>query len=48
MIFIAGVINAAAGVKAAVHHLGMTGVKWEEVRVELSSEASQEMQCIGR
>lgn len=44
--FMAGVINATAGIKskteriqviviAAVHHLGMEGLKWEEVRDEL-------------
>ncbi len=56
--FIAGVINATAGVKsktekiqiivkAAVHHLWIKGVRWEEVRGELSIQASQETQCIG-
>ncbi|XP_035277579.1 uncharacterized protein LOC118229593 [Anguilla anguilla] len=56
--FIAGVINATADVnskteriqiivKAAVHHLDIRGLKWEEVREELSAQASQETQCIG-
>lgn len=46
--FIAGAINATAGIKskteriqviviAAVHHLGMEGLKWEEVRDELEN-----------
>lgn len=58
VMFIAGVINATADVnskterikiivKAAVHHLGIRGLKWEEVREELSVQASQETQCIG-
>lgn len=44
--FMSGVINATGGIKskteriqviviAAVHHLGMEGLKWEEVRDEL-------------
>lgn len=51
--FIAGVINATAEirskteriqiiVKAAIHHLDMKGLKWEEVRDELSVQSSQE------
>ncbi|XP_045913420.1 uncharacterized protein LOC123975742 [Micropterus dolomieu] len=56
--FIAGVINATAEVrskteriqiivKAAIHHLDMAGLKWEEVRDELSVQSSQETTCIG-
>lgn len=56
--FIAGVINATAGVKskteriqiivkAAIHHLGLREIKWEEVREELSAQASQEQLCVG-
>lgn len=56
--FIAGVINATADVKskteriqiivkAAAHHLDMKGIRWEEVRDELSIQASQETTCIG-
>lgn len=55
--FIAGVINATSDVKskteriqiivkAAVHHLDMVGLKWEEVRDDLSVQASQDP-CIG-
>lgn len=51
--FIAGVINATAEVKskteriqiitkAAIQHLGMVGLKWEEIRDGLSVQASQE------
>ncbi|XP_067275529.1 uncharacterized protein [Pseudorasbora parva] len=58
VIFIAGVINATAEirskteriqiiVKAAIHHMGMTGLKWEEVRDELSVQSSQETTCVG-
>lgn len=58
MTFIAGVINATAEVrskteriqiivKAAIHHLDMTGLKWEEVRDELSVQSSQETTCVG-
>lgn len=54
VIFIAGVINATAKVKsktdriqiitkAAIEHLGMLGLKWEEIRDGLSvASASQE------
>lgn len=54
VIFIAGVINATAEVKsktdriqiiakAAIQHLGMGGLKWEEIRDGLSvASASQE------
>ena len=58
MTFVAGVINATADVKskteriqiivkAAVHHLCMRGIRWEEVRDELSVQASQDSSCIG-
>lgn len=58
MTFIAGVINATAEirskteriqiiVKAAIHHLDMAGLKWEEVRAELSVQSSQETTCVG-
>lgn len=58
VIFIAGVINATAEVKskteriqvivkAAVHHLGMAGLKWEEIHDGLSIQASQESTCVG-
>lgn len=56
--FIAGVINATYEikskteriqviVKAAVHHLDMIGLRWEEVRDELSIQSSQETACVG-
>ena len=56
--FIAGVINATADVKskteriqiiikAAVHHLELKGLKWEDIREELSNQASQESQGTG-
>ena len=55
--FIAGVMNVTADVqsktermqiivKAAVHHLDVRGIRWEEVRDELS-QAGQETTCIG-
>lgn len=57
--FITGVINATPGlkskteriqviVKAAIHHLDMKGLKWEEIRDELSESASQETRFSGR
>lgn len=56
--FIAGVINATSEirskteriqiiVKVAIHHLDMAGLKWEEVRNELSVHSSQETTCVG-
>lgn len=56
--FIAGVINATMEVrskteriqiivKAAVHHLEISGLTWEEVRNELSVQASQEQTWVG-
>lgn len=56
--FIAGVINATNEikskteriqviVKAAVYHLDMIGLRWEEVRDELSIQSSQESACVG-
>lgn len=51
--FIAGVINSTAGIEsktqktqlvviAAIRHLGMIGLSWEEVRDELQIRSSQE------
>lgn len=51
--FIAGVINSTAEVKskndkiqlvvkAAVNHLGLMGLTWEEVRENLTNQSSQE------
>jgi len=56
--FIAGVINCTAEVKsknekiqlvvkAAVNHLGLVGLTWEEVREILTNQSSQEVSCIG-
>lgn len=56
--FIAGVINSTAEVKskndkiqlvvkAAVNHLGLVGLTWEEVRENLTNQSSQEATCIG-
>lgn len=56
--FIAGVINSTAEVKskndkiqlvvkAAVSHLGLVGLTWEEVRENLTNQSSQEAPCIG-
>lgn len=56
--FIAGVINSTAEVKsknekiqlvvkAAVNHLGLVGLTWEEVREILTNQSSQEVSCIG-
>ncbi len=56
--FIAGVINSTAEVKskndkiqlvvkAAVNHLGLVGLTWEEVRENLTNQSSQEAPCIG-
>lgn len=56
--FIAGVINSTAEVKsknekiqlivkAAVNHLGLVGLTWEEVREILTNQSSQEATCIG-
>lgn len=50
---IAGVINSTAGIEsktqktqlvviAAIRHLGMIGLSWEEVRDELQIRSSQE------
>ena len=58
MIFIAGVINATSEVKskteriqiitkAAIHHLGMMGLKWEEVRDGLSGMLPSQEGSIG-
>lgn len=58
MTFIAGVINSTAEVKsksekiqlivkAAVHHLGLVGLAWEEVRDDLANQSSQETPWIG-
>ena len=55
--FIAGVINATCEikskteriqiiVKAAEHHLGMRGLKWEEVNDELRVQSGQEVPCL--
>ncbi len=52
VIFIAGVVNATMEikskteriqiiVKAAVHHLNISGLTWEEVRNDLSAQASR-------
>lgn len=52
--FIAGVINATMEikskteriqviVKAAVHHLGVSGITWEEVRNDLNAKTSQDI-----
>lgn len=56
--FIAGVINSTAEVKsknekiqlivkAAVNHLGLVGLTWEEVREILTNQSGQEATCIG-
>ncbi len=56
--FIAGVVNATMEVKskmeriqiivkAAAHHLDVTGLTWEEVRSDLSAQASQEQLWVG-
>lgn len=56
--FIAGVINSTAEVKskkdkiqlvvkAAVNHLGLTGLTWEEVRETLTNQSSQESSWVG-
>jgi len=56
--FIAGVINSTAEVKskndkiqlvvkAAVNHLGLVGLTWEEVRENLTNQSSQDSPCIG-
>lgn len=56
--FIAGVINSTADVKskndkiqlvvkAAVNHLGLIGLTWEEVRENLAFQSSQDVQWIG-
>lgn len=58
IIFIAGVINATTEakskteriqiiVKAAVNHLSLNDLSWEEVRNELSAQASQEASFVG-
>lgn len=58
VIFIAGVINATTEakskteriqiiVKAAVNHLSLNDLSWEEVRNELSAKASQEASFVG-
>lgn len=54
--FIAGVINATSDVKskteriqivkAAVHHLDMVVMKWEEIRDSLCEQTSQETTCV--
>lgn len=54
--FIAGVINSTEEVKskndkiqlvvkAAVNHLGLVGLTWEEVRETLTKQSSQEASC---
>ncbi|XP_056270945.1 uncharacterized protein LOC130194087 [Pseudoliparis swirei] len=56
--FIAGVINSTAEVKskndkiqlivkAAVNHLGLVGLTWEEVRENLTNQSSQEAPWVG-
>lgn len=56
--FIAGVINSTADVKskndkiqlvvkAAVNHLGLIGLTWEEVRENLVFQSSQDVPWIG-
>ncbi len=56
--FIAGVVNATMEVKskteriqiivkAAAHHLDVTGLTWEEVQSDLSAQASQEQLWVG-
>lgn len=56
--FITGVINATMEikskteriqiiVKAAAHHLGLSDLSWEEVRNDLSSQASHEQLSVG-
>lgn len=56
--FIAGVVNATMGViskteriqrivKAAAHHLDVTGLTWEKVQNDLSAHASQEHSWVG-
>lgn len=58
VIFIAGVINATAEVKskteriqiitkAAIQHLGLIGLKWEEIREGLSGQPNQEAGSVG-
>lgn len=57
--FIAGVVNATMEVKsqteriqiivkAAAHHLDLSRMTWEEVRKDLSSQASQEQPGVDR
>lgn len=56
--FIAGVVNSTAEVKsknvkiqlivkAAVSHLGVVGMTWEEVRENLTSQSSQDAKWVG-
>lgn len=56
--FIAGVINSTAEVKskndkiqlvvkAAINHLGLVGLTWEEVRENLANQSSQETSWVG-
>lgn len=56
--FIAGVINSTAEVKskndkiqlvvkAAINHLGLVGLTWEEVRENLAIQSSQEVSWVG-
>lgn len=56
--FIAGVINSTAEVKskkdkiqlvvkAAVNHLGLVGLTWEEMRENLTNQSSQEASWVG-
>ncbi len=56
--FIAGVINSTADVKskndkiqlvvkAAVNHLGLIGLTWEEVRENLAIQSSQDVPWVG-
>ena len=56
--FIAGVVNATMEVrskteriqiivKAAAHHLDISGLTWEEVRNDFSIQASQEQSWVG-
>ncbi len=58
VIFIAGVVNATMEikykteniqiiVKAAVHHLNISGLTWEEVINYFSTQASQEQAWVG-
>lgn len=56
--FIAGVINSTAEVKskndkiqlvvkAAINHLGLVGLTWEEERENLTNQSSQDTSWVG-